>query len=153
MDHFFRGSDVRLAEKKIKNKFGEMASQYSDLIYGPSVESINIYGRKLIILSNMAMMFTATPNLGSSQQCKKLQVNEAILDSLQRPSPRKTMAMDWIGHIGYMFAIISLNNIYHHFINSRGQDAHASLSQRKNLDRLCFIYDSTDTNNSRMNKG
>lgn len=34
---------------------------------------------------------------------------------------------------------------YFHFIVSRGQEAQASLNQRKNLDRLCFLYDTTDS--------
>ncbi|CAO3673796.1 unnamed protein product [Rhizopus stolonifer] len=190
MDHLFRGSDVRLADGETACKVTRSKKQYNGLVYDPSVETPSIHGRKIDLLikygdddveisSNEFKKYTVTPNLASSQQCKNLRVNGAILDSLQRLSPMKTIdgtvAMDWIGHIGYMFAIIDINDIYyaqkidiiimpkstadlaqfettldllfcyHHFIINKGQEAQVSLSQRKNLDRLCFIYDNTDS--------
>ncbi|RCI00567.1 hypothetical protein CU097_015269 [Rhizopus azygosporus] len=169
MDHLFRGSGIRLADSETASQVTKQKQKYNDIFYGPSVESANIHGRKIDLLikygddnveisSNEFKKRTVTPNLASCQQYKNLRVNAAILDSLQQQSPRKTIdgtvAMDWIdiviipestADLAQFETTLDLLFCYFHFIVSRGQEAQASLNQRKNLDRLCFLYDTTDS--------
>ncbi|EIE87247.1 hypothetical protein RO3G_11958 [Rhizopus delemar RA 99-880] len=188
MDNLFRGSSVRLTDGDIACQVTKLPKQYNNFVYDPSIES-NVHGRKIDLLikyghddivmsANKFKKHIVTSNIASSQQCKNLCVNETILAALQRLNPTTIdglIAVDWIGNVGYMFAIVDINDIYytqkieilvmpestvdlaqfettldllicyHHFIVSKGQEAQISLSKQKNLDRLCSIYGTTDS--------
>lgn len=80
------------------------------------------------------------------QQCKNYRINGTILDSLQRISPsnpvKQVVAMDWLGYVGYMFALVDVDGIYH------AQQVGVLLLPKSN-GGLAFMLEATSASSSR----
>ncbi|KAF7724993.1 hypothetical protein EC973_000486 [Apophysomyces ossiformis] len=191
MDHLFRSTGIKLADGETASNCTKDARQFNEIIYDSSSQN-TMHGRKIDLLlkqknggehdielsSNEFKRHCVTPNCAVIQQCKNLRINGAILGHMEALDQNRrcghTVAMDWVGNVGYLYMLANVNDVYiakkicilrlpksladvasfkstllallryQHFIVELGKKTQCTMQARQDLETLCEIIDTTD---------
>ncbi|KAI8334353.1 hypothetical protein BC941DRAFT_356709, partial [Chlamydoabsidia padenii] len=126
LDILFKDTEIELADGETGCISTKPAIELNKALF-QTTESSATYGRKIDLLmkydganrvelcSNEWKKSNVSPNLMIKQQCKNLRINTAILSSLNEQYGggfKNLMAMDWTGHIGYLYMLEKHDDVF-----------------------------------------